>query len=184
MSGKKKKKNQAEQHQYCAKCGEPLQELSCQYCNGKGFVRRWLLFKNECSVCHGTGTSIRCPDEVLHILEDLRAARAASTSPRKINSQKGGMRSKANLLPDPKPIGSKPGNPNNLKPRLHQNFKPPNQPLSPHPGPWNAAYPNPWHPAHPRHPKPWDAAYPNPWHPAHPRHRPPHHPTPPGSKRR
>ena len=50
----------------CTHCESPLQKISCRACNGKGFIRTWLIFKDECWVCSGHGFRLRCPDELSH----------------------------------------------------------------------------------------------------------------------
>ena len=50
----------------CTHCDNLLRKVSCRACDGKGFIRKWLVFKDECWVCSGHGFRLRCPDELSH----------------------------------------------------------------------------------------------------------------------
>ena len=50
----------------CTHCDNALRKVPCQACNAKGFIRKWLIFKDECWICSGCGFRLRCPDELSH----------------------------------------------------------------------------------------------------------------------
>ena len=50
----------------CTHCDNALDKVPCRACDAKGFIRRWLIFKDECWVCSGNGFRLRCPDELSH----------------------------------------------------------------------------------------------------------------------
>ena len=50
----------------CGQCDGVLCRVPCRACNAKGFIRKWLIFKDECWICSGDGFRLRCPDEVSH----------------------------------------------------------------------------------------------------------------------
>jgi len=135
----------------CSRCGKSLQEFPCDACDGKGYIREWIIMKQECQACDGFGIRMRCPDELAHIIEDFRLSREA----RRKAIYRGFQRRTAFKV-----LGQEIGR-GVRKQQI--------------PSPWHPSYPNPWHPAHPRHPskQPWHPSYPHPWHPAHPRHRKP-----------
>lgn len=117
--------------QKCGHCDQPMQQVACLACDGKGEQRVWLFFKRTCEVCHGSGTVIRCPNEYQHIISDL----------------------KLKLRPAPQTLYRNFQSTPSIKPfSLAQ--KPPMKPKHPPvPPPWHPSYPNPWHPNHPRNPK-------------------------------
>lgn len=117
----------------CDRCRKPLADLPCRACGGRGTYRRWLLFQRQCAVCAGRGRSLRCPDELRHIAEDLKLppGRRADAVYRQFKRVPPAASSS---LPRPGPPGRRA-----IPPRV--------------PPPWDASYPNPWHPMHPRNPR-------------------------------
>jgi hypothetical protein len=55
----------------CSRCGKPLGTNSCPICSGKGYIREFLLLKNTCNFCNGSGNYFGCPDENKHRIEDF-----------------------------------------------------------------------------------------------------------------
>ena len=55
----------------CSRCGKSLDYYSCPKCNGKGYIREFLLLKNACNFCNGSGKYFGCPDEQKHRFDDL-----------------------------------------------------------------------------------------------------------------
>lgn len=132
----------------CERCHKPLVSASCGGCGGKGYYRKLLVSKNQCQMCHGSGTRLRCPDEFRHVCEDFRIPGKLKESPA-YRSFRGGLAYKV-------PASVRPAAPS----------PPPGFTIPP---PWHPSYPFPWHPAHPRslnNPA-------NPASPLHPSHRAP-----------
>ncbi len=128
-------KNQSISAQVCDHCGKQLKNVPCSVCDGKGYYREWVIFKKDCEMCSGSGRVLRCPDELKHIIEDLKLPPKYETRSIYKNFQKN---------TSPKPLTT------TLKTPLITP-KPPVQPQIP--PPWHPSYPNPWHPMHPRNPR-------------------------------
>jgi hypothetical protein len=72
----------------CPRCGQSLANYFCHHCNGKGYGRKFALFKNTCSFCKGSGILFRCPDEMKHLLGDrIRRSYTIKEGPKVSNSK-------------------------------------------------------------------------------------------------
>ena len=118
----------------CDRCKKQLKSYECNVCDGKGYFRKWIIFKNECEVCSGSGRVLRCPDEYQHILEDLKLSRELRTKSLYKNFR-------TPVLPK---------NPFIQAGQRTITKRAPSQQIPP---PWHPSYPNPWHPMHPRNPR-------------------------------
>jgi hypothetical protein len=56
----------------CSRCNEPLREVPCSACRGRGYIRAWVFWKRECDACRALGTNVACLNERSHLAEDLR----------------------------------------------------------------------------------------------------------------
>lgn len=45
---------------FCDQCNKLLQSVHCTACDGKGYIRKKLFLKNECTICEGRRNN-RCP---------------------------------------------------------------------------------------------------------------------------
>lgn len=119
----------------CDACGAALQSFPCGACGGAGYQRKVLIFKTTCPLCSGSGTRRRCPNELRHIIGDLKLSPRLNASTLYKQFQ-------------PPPQWA---TPQNALPQLNRTprlVRPPQIPP-----PWHPAYPNPWHPMHPNNPR-------------------------------
>jgi hypothetical protein len=59
-------KKKASLTQVCNRCGKQLEYRTCKVCDGKGYHRKLVFFKEDCKVCSGSGKVLRCPDKGQH----------------------------------------------------------------------------------------------------------------------
>jgi hypothetical protein len=139
-------KNQADSTSVCDRCGKRLQYRACGVCDGKGYYRKLVIFKNECEVCSGNGRVLRCPDEYQHIIEDLELSRKVNMKSL-YRSFRGSASTTTPVLKPPLTTTKPPAW--QIPPRWYPPYPRPSQ----IPPPWHPSYPNPWHPMHPRNPR-------------------------------
>src|SRR5215510_8227069 len=126
--------------QHCPQCDKLLHDVACDYCGGKGYIRKLLFFKSTCSLCHGRRARAKCPDEHSHIYENILKLRDDSFRNNwiPVNARRAQRLLRGidwTQLSPPSKFSPPPAK-----------FSPP-----PAPQPWEARYPIPWHQAHPRH---------------------------------
>ncbi len=131
----------------CDRCQKPLQHTLCTQCNGKGFVRKLLLFSQECEVCQGQGWYLACPDALKHILDEFKVARPSisrslsqpgpktSQAPHFTPARKQSIRPKQQPVPPPWAQPNNPMNPNSIlnpnNPMNPNSWRNPNNPMNP-----------------------------------------------------
>lgn len=131
----------------CNKCQKPLQHRTCSNCDGKGSVRKLLLFSQDCDVCQGRGWYLACPDSLQHFRDELKINRPSispSVSPSGLKaSRKARFSSVRNQSFKPKqppapPPWLQPNNPMNPNSILNPNnpmnpnsLRNPNNPMNP-----------------------------------------------------
>ena len=133
--------------EFCSRCNKPLVNMPCFACDGKGTIRKWLISKEDCLACSGSGIQFKCPDEFNHLIEDwekkkqqrmhiagvVPAIKQEYKSPQsRINFTINEL-TRRGTIPPPNWWRRRQGLPINVPP-------------------WDYRYPYPWHPNHPRNP--------------------------------